>query len=75
MAQKKSACAAEQVKGLRQALLEVLSNEDVTRFKFVDETSVNLMYTRRYGLSYGRAARGPGRSAAQRSERQGGGPS
>jgi len=41
------------VKGLRRAFLEALSGEDVTRFKFVDETSVNLTYTRRYGRAAG----------------------
>ncbi len=50
---KKSLHAAERdtdrVKGLRAAFLEVLAQEDVTQFKFVDETSTNLPYTRRYG--------------------------
>jgi len=35
--------------GLRQAFLEALADEDVTRFVFVDETSTNLTYCRRYG--------------------------
>ncbi len=43
----------ERVKGLRQAFLEALPDEDATRFKFVDETSVNLTYTRRYGRAAG----------------------
>ncbi|RZK35597.1 MAG: IS630 family transposase [Hymenobacter sp.] len=30
-----------------------MQHEDVTRFKFVDETSVNLTYTRRYGRAPG----------------------
>lgn len=38
---------------LRQAFLEALPGQDVTRFKFVDETSVNLTYTRRYGRAPG----------------------
>ncbi len=38
---------------LRRAFLEALPGEDVTRFKFVDETSVNLTYTRRYGRAQG----------------------
>jgi len=41
------------VKGLRRAFLEALPGEDVRRFKFVDETSVNLTYTRRYGRAAG----------------------
>jgi transposase len=41
------------VKELRRAFLEALPGEDVTRFKFVDETSVNLTYTRRYGRAAG----------------------
>jgi len=41
------------VKELRRAFLEALPDEDVTRFKFVDETSVNLTYTRRYGRAAG----------------------
>ena len=43
----------ERVKGLRRDFLEALQHEDVTRFKFVDETSVNLTYTRRYGRAPG----------------------
>jgi len=38
---------------LRQAFIEALQREDVARFKFVDETSVNLTYTRRYGRALG----------------------
>ena len=56
-AQKKSLHAAERdterVKALRRDFLEALQHEDVTRFKFVDETSVNLTYTRRYGRAPG----------------------
>jgi len=37
------------VKTLRRDFLEALPGQDVARFKFVDETSVNLTYTRRYG--------------------------
>lgn len=43
----------ERVKGLRQDFIEAIQYEDVTRFKFVDETSVNLTYTRRYGRALG----------------------
>jgi transposase len=56
-AQKKSLHAAERdterVRCLRRDFLEALQQEDVTRFKFVDETSVNLPYTRRYGRALG----------------------
>ena len=41
------------MKARRRAFLEALPNQDVTRFKFVDETSVNLTYTRRYGRAAG----------------------
>lgn len=41
------------MKQLRREFLETLPGEDVTRFKFVDETSVNLTYTRRYGRATG----------------------
>lgn len=41
------------MKDLRRVFLEALPGEDVTRFKFVDETSVNLTYTRRYGRATG----------------------
>ena len=43
----------ERVRALRQEFIEALQQEDVTRFKFVDETSVNLTYTRRYGRGAG----------------------
>ena len=33
--------------------MEAVQAEDFTRFKFVDETSVNLTYTRRYGRAPG----------------------
>jgi transposase len=56
-AQKKSLHAAERdterVRGLRQEFIEAIQHEDITRFKFVDETSVNLTYTRRYGRALG----------------------
>jgi len=56
-AKKKSLHAAERdtdrVKALRGAFLEAVQAEDFTRFKFVDETSVNLTYTRRYGRAPG----------------------
>ena len=41
------------MKQLRRAFLEALPGQDVARFKFVDETSVNLTYTRRYGRAPG----------------------
>ena len=41
------------MKGLRRDFLEAVQHEDVARFKFVDETSVNLTYTRRYGRAPG----------------------
>ena len=43
----------QRVKTLRREFLEAIQHEDVTRFKFVDETSVNLTYTRRYGRAPG----------------------
>lgn len=56
-AQKKSVHAAERdtprVNGLRRAFPEARPGQDVTRFKFADETSVNLTYTRRYGRAVG----------------------
>ena len=41
------------MRNLRREFLEALQQEDVSRFKFVDETSVNLTYTRRYGRAAG----------------------
>ena len=41
------------MKALRRDFLEALPGQDVTRFKFVDETGVNLTYTRRYGRAPG----------------------
>ena len=48
------------MKTLRAAFLEALVGEDPTRFKFVDETGVNLTYCRRYGraLAGGRVRQG-----------------
>ena len=34
---------------LRRLFVEAMQAEDVTRFVFVDETSTNLTYCRRYG--------------------------
>ena len=52
-AQKKSVHAAERVTErvieLRRLFLEAIQEEDVSRFVFVDETSTNLTYCRRYG--------------------------
>ena len=39
----------ERVKALHRDFLEALQSEDVTHFKFVDETSANLTYARRCG--------------------------
>ena len=41
------------MKALRRDFLEALPGQDVTRFKFVGETGVNLTYTRRYGRAPG----------------------
>ena len=41
------------MKALRRDFLEALPGQDVTRFKFVDETGVNLTYTRHYGRAPG----------------------
>jgi len=41
------------VRALRAAFLEALQTEDVTCFKFVDETSTNLTYCRRYARAEG----------------------
>ncbi|MGI4862847.1 MAG: IS630 family transposase [Janthinobacterium lividum] len=41
------------MKALRREFVEAIQYEDVTRFKLVDETSVNLTYTRRYGRAPG----------------------
>jgi hypothetical protein len=52
-AQKKSVHAAERdterVVAMRRLFLEAIQEEDVRRFVFVDETSTNLTYCRRYG--------------------------
>ena len=56
-AKKKSVHAAERdarrVVALRRAFIEALQSEDFTRFKFVDETSTNLTYCRRYARAEG----------------------
>lgn len=56
-AKKKSVYAAERdterVKHLRAAFLEAVQTEDFTCFKFVDETSTNLTYCRRYARAEG----------------------
>ena len=41
------------MRALRAAYLEALQTEEVTRFKFVDETSTNLTYCRRYARAEG----------------------
>ncbi len=50
---KKSVHAAERdtarVVALRRLFIEAIQEEEVTRFVFVDETSTNLTYCRRYG--------------------------
>ena len=43
----------ERVRALRAAFLEALQTEDATCFKFVDETSTNLTYCRRYARAEG----------------------
>ncbi|AWM35178.1 hypothetical protein DDQ68_21860 [Hymenobacter nivis] len=54
---KKSRHAAERdtewVVGLRKEFVEALAEEDFTRFVFVEETSTNLIYCRRYGRAPG----------------------
>ena len=69
-AKKKSVHAAERdtdrVRALRAAYLEALQTEDFTRFKFVDETSTNLTYGRRYARAEG------GQRAPQATPRHGG---
>ncbi len=54
---KKSLHAAERdterVVGLRKEFVEALAGADFTRFVFVDETSTNLTYCRRYGRAPG----------------------
>ena len=56
-AKKKSVHAAERdtarVRALRAAFIEAVQSEDVTCFKFVDETSTNLTYCRRYARATG----------------------
>ena len=41
------------MKALRAAFVEAVQTEDFTRFKFVDETSTNLTYCRRYARAEG----------------------
>ena len=45
--------ATQRVRALRRAFLEALPNEDITCFKFVDETSTNLTCCRRYAWTVG----------------------
>lgn len=56
-AKKKSVHAAERntarVSALRAAFLEAVQGQDFTCFKFVDETSTNLTYCRRYARAEG----------------------
>ena len=56
-AKKKCVHAAERdtprVVALRRTFVEALQVEDFTRFKFVDETSTNLTYCRRYARAEG----------------------
>lgn len=56
-AKKKSVHASERdterVRALRAAFLEAVQREDFTCFKFVDETSTNLTYCRRYARAEG----------------------
>lgn len=68
--QKKSIHAAERdterVVALRRLFLEAIQEEDVTRFVFVDETSTNLTYCRRYGRAPAGAWTRPCRCTAVR---------
>jgi transposase len=48
------------VRAARGAFVEAVQAEDVTRFHFVDETSTNLTYCRRYGRAPGGARVGQG---------------
>ena len=61
----------ERVVALRSALVEAVQRADFTRCKFVDETSTNLTYCRRYARAEGgqraRQAR-PGSAVARRAE-------
>ena len=41
------------MKVLRWKFIEAIQQEDVSQFKFVDEISVNLVYTRRYARALG----------------------
>ena len=50
----------ERVRNLREKFLETLQGEDVTRFVFVDETSTNLTYARRYARAAGGQRTGQG---------------
>ena len=56
-AKKKSVHATERdsrrVVALRRTFVEALQTEDVTCFKFVDETSTSLTYCRRYARAEG----------------------
>ena len=69
-AKKKSVHAAERdterVRALRAAFVEAVQAKDFTRFKFVDETSTNLTYGRRYARAEG------GRRAGQATPLHGG---
>ena len=48
------------MRSLRAAFLEALAQADFTRFKFVDETSTNLTYCRRYARAEGGQRAGQG---------------
>ena len=54
------------MRSLRAAFVEAVQTEDFTRFKFVDETSTNLTYCRRYARAEG------GQRAPQATPRHGG---
>ena len=63
-AKKKSLHAAERdtvrVRALRGAFVEAVQQEDFSCFKFVDETSTNLTYCRRYARAEGGQRTGQG---------------
>lgn len=50
----------DRVRDLRETFLEALQGEDVTQFVFVDETSTNLTYARRYARAEGGQRTGQG---------------
>ena len=72
-AKKKSVHTAERdterIRALRAAFVEAVQAEDFTCFKFVDETSTNLTYGRRYARAEGGAACPPSHAPARQAQR------